>query len=158
MTNDLSSLTVLFTEFYYWVTVVIMFLIHVGFCVYEVGATRRKHLQHTLMKNTMVVPLVSVTFFLFGWWIYFGFTNGPWINGGIASAPFASPASELMGMHMGGTPASAALTADVDRIGIESGVGRQSGSHAIGLRGFHRCRPASRSRGPLEAPLRWTAR
>ena len=37
MDNELSSLTIIFTEFYYWVTVVFMFLIHVGFCVYEVG-------------------------------------------------------------------------------------------------------------------------
>ena len=32
MDNELSALSVIFTEFYYWVTVVLMFLIHVGFC------------------------------------------------------------------------------------------------------------------------------
>ena len=37
MADQADALTVLFTEFYYWVTVVIMFLIHVGFCIYEVG-------------------------------------------------------------------------------------------------------------------------
>ena len=31
MTDQLGALTVIFTEFYYWVTVVLMFLIHVGF-------------------------------------------------------------------------------------------------------------------------------
>jgi Amt family ammonium transporter len=30
MENELSALTVLFTEFYYWVTVVMMFLIFTG--------------------------------------------------------------------------------------------------------------------------------
>ena len=54
MDDQLGALTVIFTEFYYWVTVVLMFLIHVGFCMYEVGASRYKHHQHTLMKNTMV--------------------------------------------------------------------------------------------------------
>ena len=49
MTDQLGALTTLFTEFYYWVTVVLMFLIHVGFCMYEVGASRYKHHQHTLM-------------------------------------------------------------------------------------------------------------
>ena len=49
MTDQLGALTVIFTEFYYWVTVVLMFLIHVGFCMYEVGASRYKHHQHTLM-------------------------------------------------------------------------------------------------------------
>ncbi|HAN60850.1 MAG TPA: hypothetical protein DCQ11_08315, partial [Gammaproteobacteria bacterium] len=40
--NELSALNTIFTEFYYWVTVVLMFLIHVGFCMYEVGASRYK--------------------------------------------------------------------------------------------------------------------
>ena len=31
MSDGLDSLVVIFTEFYYWVTVVFMFLIHVGF-------------------------------------------------------------------------------------------------------------------------------
>ena len=38
MTDQLGALTTIFTEFYYWITVVLMFLIHVGFCMYEVGA------------------------------------------------------------------------------------------------------------------------
>ncbi len=42
MDNELSALTVIFTKFYYWVCVVLMFLIHVGFCMYEVGASRTK--------------------------------------------------------------------------------------------------------------------
>ena len=75
------QLTVIFTEFYYWVTVVFMFLIHVGFCMYEVGASRRKNHLHTLMKNTMAIPLVTITFYFFGWWIYFAFINGPGILG-----------------------------------------------------------------------------
>ena len=62
MTDELGALTTIFTEFYYWITVVLMFLIHVGFCMYEVGASRYKHHQHTLMKNTMLIPLaVSYT-------------------------------------------------------------------------------------------------
>jgi ammonia channel protein AmtB len=56
MGDNLSALTTLFTEFYYWVTVVIMFLIHVGFCMYEVGVSRRRNHLHTLMKNTMLAP------------------------------------------------------------------------------------------------------
>ncbi|MDE0310457.1 MAG: hypothetical protein OXI60_11615 [Acidiferrobacterales bacterium] len=101
MDDQLTALVVIFTEFYYWLTVVIMFLIHVGFCMYEVGASRRKNHIHTLMKNTMLIPLVTITFFFFGWWIYFAFPNGPWITGGIESAPWAEPWSQLMGAHMG---------------------------------------------------------
>jgi Amt family ammonium transporter len=51
--------------------------------MYEVGASRRKNHMHTLMKNTMLIPLVTVTWFFFGWWIYWAFPGGPWITGGI---------------------------------------------------------------------------
>lgn len=120
MDNELSALVVIFTEFYYWITVVIMFLIHVGFCMYEVGVSRRKNHLHTLMKNTMLIPLITVTFFFFGWWIYFAFPNGPFLNnaglqlegGGLIPSPSAVPWSELMGVHMGGAANQAALTVD----------------------------------------------
>jgi len=98
----LDALIVIFTEFYYWVTVVIMFLIHVGFCVYEVGASRRKNIQHTLMKNTLVIPLVTITFFFFGWWIYFALPEFP-MMGGIIENEFtaaAVPWSENMGTNL----------------------------------------------------------
>ena len=112
MDNELSALGIIFTEFYYWLTVVLMFFIHIGFCMYEVSASRAKNHLHTLLKNTMLIPLVTITFFFFGWWIYFAFPNGPGITGGLETAAFAEPWSELMGPHMGGAPASAALTAD----------------------------------------------
>ena len=114
MSDQLVALTTIFTEFYYWVTVVFMFLIHVGFCMYEVGASRRKNHMHTLMTNTMVIPLVTGTFFFFGWWIYFAFPNGPGITGGLLSAPWAEPWSELMGAHMGGAPADTATFTAAD--------------------------------------------
>jgi len=100
MADQLEALTVIFTEVYYWITVVFMFLIHVGFCMYEVGASRRKNMMHTLMKNTMLIPLVTVTFFYFGWWIYFGWANGPFITGGVGEAPWATPWSPLMGASL----------------------------------------------------------
>ena len=116
MTDQLGALTVIFTEFYYWVTVVLMFLIHVGFCMYEVGASRYKHHQHTLMKNTMVIPLVTVTWFFFGWWIYWAFPTGPGIAPSIMNESTAlitddsvrlvppmvsSKQSELMAVNLG---------------------------------------------------------
>lgn len=102
MDTDIGALTVIFTEFYYWVTIPLMFLIHVGFCMYEVGASRRKNHMHTVMKNTMLIPLVTITFFFFGWWIYFAFPNGPGITGGLTQSDNALPWSELMGAHLGG--------------------------------------------------------
>ncbi|MCI0430473.1 MAG: ammonium transporter [Rhodospirillales bacterium] len=110
MDNDITGLQVIFTELYYWLTVVIMFLIHVGFCTYEVGVSRRRNHLHTLMKNAMVIPTVGVTFYLFGWWLYSSMVNGPGITGGLVAAPFATPWSELMGAHFGGKPAGTEVT------------------------------------------------
>ncbi len=111
MDNDITALQVLFTETYYWITIVMMFLIHVGFCTYEVGVSRRKNHLHTLVKNTMVIPVVGVTFYLFGWWLYSAMVNGPGITGGLVPAPFAEPWNELMGTHMGGAPNGTDITA-----------------------------------------------
>ena len=114
MENELSALSVIFTEFYYWVTVVLMFLIHVGFCMYEVGVSRHKNHLHTLMKNTMLIPLVTVTLFFFGWWIYWAMINGPWLGtsimdgnsglqlgGGYGANELANPMSPIMGVNLG---------------------------------------------------------
>ena len=103
MGNNLDALTTVFTEFYYWVSIPLMFLIHVGFCMYEVGASRRKNHMHTLMKNTMIIPLVTVTFFLFGWWIYWAFPYGPFITGGLnlEAGKANLPWSESMGTNLG---------------------------------------------------------
>ena len=101
MDGNLNAITTVFTEFYYWVTVVFMFLIHVGFCMYEVGASRRRNHMHTLMKNTMVIPLVTVTFFFFGWWIYWAFPNGPFITGGLEDGSANAPWSATMATNLG---------------------------------------------------------
>lgn len=110
MDNDITALQVLFTETYYWITIVMMFLIHVGFCTYEVGVSRRKNHLATLLKNTMVIPVVGVTFYLFGWWLYSAMVNGPGITGGLVPAPFAEPWNELMATHMGGKPVGTDIT------------------------------------------------
>lgn len=80
-----------------------MFLIHVGFCMYEVGASRRRNHMHTLLKNSMLIPLVTITFFFFGWWIYWAFPNGPFINGPIDfdMAAANKPTAENMGTNLG---------------------------------------------------------
>ena len=112
MDNELSALTTIFTEFYYWVTVVLMFLIHVGFCLYEVGVSREKNKLNTLMKNSMLIPTITIGFFFVGWWLYFAFQNGPGITGGLKSAAWSEPWNELMGPHMGGKPADEQLTSE----------------------------------------------
>ena len=89
-----------------------MFLIHVGFCMYEVGVSRRRNHLHTLMKNTMLIPLVSVTFFLFGWWLYFGVQQFPFGPINYDAATTARPWSALMATHLSGPSPDLGITAD----------------------------------------------
>ncbi|WP_309493508.1 hypothetical protein [Candidatus Hecatella orcuttiae] len=67
-------------EWFYWVTVIVMFFIHIGFGMYEVGVARRKNVGHTLMKNNMLFALILFTFYLFGWWVYGSFMGPNPIN------------------------------------------------------------------------------
>ena len=95
MDNPGTAIITIFTEFYYWITVALMFLIHVGFCMYEVATSRHKNHMHTLMKNSMLIPLVTVTWFFFGWWIYWAFPGGPGITGGYGHADPSFAAASL---------------------------------------------------------------
>ena len=97
----------MFTEFYYWVTVVFMFLIHVGFCMYEVGVSRRRNHLHTLMKNTMVIPRGHHHLLPLRLVDLLGDVNGPFIYQGkglmlegVTGATQYGPASPKMGTNL----------------------------------------------------------
>jgi ammonia channel protein AmtB len=70
--------------------------------MYEVGASRRRNHLHTLIKNIMIIPLVTVTFFFFGWWIYWTFPSAfPGIGGiDFAGGTPYTPWSENMGTNL----------------------------------------------------------
>ena len=102
MGNQIDTLITIFTEFYYWVTVAIMFLIPIGFCICESAASRRGGHVQALKKNIMLLALLAIGFFLVGWWLYWALPNGPGLTGGILwqqAAPYA-PWSEEMGANL----------------------------------------------------------
>jgi ammonium transporter, Amt family len=74
---------ILTEQFYFW-TVVLMWLIHVGFMAYEAGVARRKNVMSTAMKNILTIAVVTPTFYYFGWYIYGCFEEG-WPKSGHAS-------------------------------------------------------------------------
>jgi ammonium transporter, Amt family len=76
-------------QFYFW-TVVLMWLIHVGFMSYETGVARRKNALATAMKNILTIAVVTPTFYYFGWWIYN--CNQPGLPIGPNSSDFTSVA------------------------------------------------------------------
>ena len=67
---------IVFNEAYYFFTVAIMWLLHVGFMTYEAGVSRRKNVMSTAMKNIMTIAVVTPTFYYLGWWVYFCMEEG----------------------------------------------------------------------------------
>ena len=70
-----ATATINLEVYYYWATA-IMVLIHAGFLMYEMGASRVKHTLASGTKNILAFAFMIPTFFMFGWWIYLGMTAG----------------------------------------------------------------------------------
>src|ERR687896_687080 len=92
-------------EQFYFYTVVVMWLIHVGFMAYEAGVARRKNIMSTAMKNILTIAVVTPSFYYFGWYIYGCFQPGGPAQGHagpddtgfcLATAPF----SDQMGPNL----------------------------------------------------------
>ena len=78
------------TEQFYYYTVVVMWLIHVGFMAYEAGVARRKNIMSTAMKNILTIAVVTPSFYYFGWYIYGCFEEG-WPKSGHDSPELGLP-------------------------------------------------------------------
>jgi ammonium transporter, Amt family len=93
-------------EQFYFYTVVVMWLIHVGFMAYEGGASRRKNLMSTAMKNILTIAVVTPSFYYFGWYIYGCFQHGGPAQGHAGPTEFegfcglTAPWSEAMGPNL----------------------------------------------------------
>lgn len=70
MTNTIAR-----EAYYYWCTA-IMVLIHAGFMMYEMGASRVKHTLAAGTKNVLAFAYMIPTFWMFGWWIYLAMYGG----------------------------------------------------------------------------------
>lgn len=70
-----ATATINLEVYYYWATA-IMVLIHAGFLMYEMGASRVKHTLASGTKNILAFAFMIPTFYMFGWWIYLAMTNG----------------------------------------------------------------------------------
>ena len=83
--------------YYYWCTA-IMILIHAGFMMYEMGASRVKHTLASGTKNILAFAFMIPTFWMFGWWIYLAMTNGfvPDFEAGAGGVPWG----ESMGPNL----------------------------------------------------------
>ncbi|MGE4611131.1 MAG: ammonium transporter [Paracoccaceae bacterium] len=66
----------IFAETFYYLSIPLMILIHAGFLAYEMGASRTKNVLSSGVKNILAFAFVIPTFYLFGWWIYWGLPTG----------------------------------------------------------------------------------
>ncbi|MEM9602164.1 MAG: ammonium transporter [Pseudomonadota bacterium] len=90
-------------ETYYYLSIPLMVLIHVGFLAYEMGASRTKNVLASGIKNILAFAFLVPTFFLFGFWVYWAFPTGFSLTAGgmeISGSEYAAyflPWSEGMG-------------------------------------------------------------
>ena len=85
-------------EVFYWWCTALMFIIHAGFLAYEMGASRKKNVLASGIKNILAFAFMIPTFFFFGWWIYLAFPNGfiPDFEQGAGGIPW----SDAMGPNL----------------------------------------------------------
>ncbi|MEM8950261.1 MAG: ammonium transporter [Pseudomonadota bacterium] len=85
-------------EVFYWWCTAFMFIIHAGFLAYEMGASRKKNVLASGIKNILAFAFMIPTFFFFGWWIYLAFPGGlvPDFEAGAGGVPW----SEAMGPNL----------------------------------------------------------
>ena len=85
-------------EFFYWMSIAIMMLIHAGFLAYESGASRVKNVLAAAMKNLMTLAVVIPSFFFVGWFLYNAMPTGVPRMDELAKA--ALPWSQNMGPNL----------------------------------------------------------
>ncbi|WP_099024236.1 ammonium transporter [Mycolicibacterium palauense] len=77
--DALSSMTAVNNEFFYWMSIALMMLIHAGFLAYEIGASRSKNVLATAMKNLLAFATIVASFYFVGWFLYNAMPSG-WIR------------------------------------------------------------------------------
>lgn len=94
-------------ETYYYLTIPLMILIHVGFLAYEMGATRHKNVLTSGVKNILAFAFMVPTFYYFGWFVYWAFPTGIdfsagafGISGWEYAMAVANPAGTAMGPNL----------------------------------------------------------
>lgn len=96
--DALASMAAVNNEFFYWVSIALMMLIHAGFLAYEIGASRSKNVLATAMKNLLAFATIVASFFFVGWFLYNAMPSG-WIQiDDLAKA--ALPWSDNMGPNI----------------------------------------------------------
>jgi len=111
LTAELAALTeanavgnTIAAETFYYLTIPLMILIHVGFLAYEMGASRQKNVLASGIKNILAFAFLVPTFYYAGWFIYWAFPTGIDMSVGafeISGWDYAMAAANPIGEVMG---------------------------------------------------------
>ncbi len=74
--DAIAVMTAVNNEFYFWMSIALMMLIHAGFLAYEIGASRSKNVLATAMKNLLALATIIASFFFVGWFLYNAMPSG----------------------------------------------------------------------------------
>ena len=74
--DAIASMAAVNNEFFYWMSIALMMLIHAGFLAYEIGASRSKNVLATAMKNLLAFATIIASFFFVGWFLYNAMPTG----------------------------------------------------------------------------------
>jgi len=74
--DALASMAAVNNEFFYWMSIALMMLIHAGFLAYEIGASRSKNVLATAMKNLLAFATIVASFYFVGWFLYNAMPTG----------------------------------------------------------------------------------
>ena len=99
----MAANTINLEVYYYWCTA-IMILIHAGFLMYEMGASRVKNTLASGTKNILAFAFMIPTFYMFGWWIYLAMINGfiPDFEAGAGGVPWGDSMGPNLQDHASG--------------------------------------------------------
>ena len=106
-------------EVFYWWCIAFMFVIHAGFLAYEMGASRKKNVLASGIKNILAFAFMIPTFFFFGWWFYLASPGGlpdfSMETGGVPWSEAMGPnlADNATGIFWGAFALFAATTASI---------------------------------------------
>lgn len=90
-----NTTNTMFAEFYYYMSIPLMIIIHAGFLAYEMGASRLKNVLASGVKNILAFAFMVPTFYYFGWWVYWGFPTGIDFSAGPAGISGAEYANAI---------------------------------------------------------------
>lgn len=96
--SAVETMTAVNNEFFYWMSIALMILIHAGFLAYESGASRSKNVLATAIKNLLAFAVVVASFYFVGWFLYNAMPSGWFAMSDAAVA--ALPWSDNMGPNI----------------------------------------------------------